>query len=434
MSNENGTGVVRAKNSKSNFGKRGWSIIIFGMVMYFCSAGILVEGSNMIVPTVAAATGMGEAGLYSMATVASLLGIPLSFLAGMMITKFGPTKNIGLFWILGAVGLVITGFSTNYILYVIGRILVNMASVGGITMAYNTLVANWFPTKKDLIQGYATIGSNLSTAFAVMILTVLFAAMSVSSAFIAVAVVFFIIGIVALTCFKDNPEDVGCFPDNDQDMTREKALALLEEGEAYQKSSPWTIGKLLKTKQTWQIAIGYGIILMITVGMLSTLVTTLMIKGLGQTTAVSMMTVAAVVAMPCSYLWGWIGSKKGTKAASLILYCVVIVCLVFMLLPGTWSAFVTVALLGCFIGAGNNLTPSIVGSVFGRYDYSRAMTVIIPIWNIVVAFATSIVGVPQSLTGSYTASYIVLIICAVIGFILVYTLDETCIGRNDLNG
>ena len=54
-----------------------------------------------------------------------------------------------------------------------------------------------------------------------------------------------------------------------------------------------------------------------------------------------------------------------------------------------------------------------------------------PIWNIVVAFATTVVGVPQSLTNSYVAAYLVLGVFAVIGFILVLTLDDRCIGKSE---
>ena len=50
-------------------------------------------------------------------------------------------------------------------------------------------------------------------------------------------------------------------------------------GAEYKRTSPWTIRRLLRTKQVWQIAIGYGIILLITVGVLSTFVTTLSIKA-----------------------------------------------------------------------------------------------------------------------------------------------------------
>ena len=217
-------------------------------------------------------------------------------------------------------------------------------------------------------------------------------------------------------------------------MTDGICAALQEQfrqGEEYRKNGGLTTGDILKKRQSWQIAFGYGIILLITVGILSTLVSTLIIKGLPEMNAISIMTIAAVLGIPFSYLWGYLGVKFSTKKATMLLYAVIFVMIAFMLIPGTWTAYVTAGLLGCFIGAGNNLTPAIIATVFGRYDFSKALAVIMPIWNIVVAFATTVVGVPQSLTGSYVAAYIVLTVVAVIGFILVVTLDDRCIGRED---
>lgn len=48
--------------------------------MYFMSAGVIVEGSNVIYPAYAASTGISEASLYAIATVANLMAIPLSVL------------------------------------------------------------------------------------------------------------------------------------------------------------------------------------------------------------------------------------------------------------------------------------------------------------------------------------------------------------------
>jgi MFS family permease len=425
-------GVIKAKNANSDFGSRGWFMIIVGMLMYFCSAAVTSEGSNLLYPAYSEATGIGTAGLYSIATIASLCCIPLSVVMGLCLSKFGPRKAISASWLIGAVGLVITGFSHEVVAYTIGRVLINVASYGGITISFNGLVANWFPTKKDLVQGYATMGSNLATAFALIFLNLLINNLSIQKTYWVCGLVYLIIAIISYVGFRDNPEDVNRFPDNDKTMTREKAMELQAIGEEYKKTSPWTIKKLLMTKQTWQIAIGFGMILLITVGILSTFVTTMTIKGLELNTAIGMMTAAAVVALPCSYLWGYLGTKFGTKRASLLLYVVIFLCVISMMIPVKESAYVAVVLLGCFIGAGNNLTPSIIGSVYGRYDFAKALTVIIPIWNIVVAFATTVVGVPQSLTGSYMVSYVVLLVCALVGFILVATLDERCIGRIDL--
>lgn len=423
---------LKAKDAKSNFGSRGWFVIIMGMCMWFFAAGITIEGSNLIIPAFSQLHSVSAAALYSIATVANLIGIPLVALFGMLQTKIGPRKVVSLCWAIAVAGLVILGFAQGLAGYCVGRIVVGVGTSCANYIGLNGIIANWFPAKKDLALGYVTIGSNLSTAFSLIIFNYLIARFSLSGMFWIWAVVFGAVAVLSLVGFRDNPEDVGCWPDNDRSMTLEKVQELHRQGEEYQKTSPWTVKAILKTRQCWQIAFGYGIILLITVGILTTLVTSLIIKGMDQTHAIGMMTVAAVCAMPCSYLWGFLGTKFSTKKATLLLYLVVFGTIIFMLVPGTWAIYVTVALLGCFIGAGNNLTPAIIATVYGRYDFSKALAVILPIWNIVVAFATVIVGVPQSLTGSYTASYLVLLVIAVIGCVLVATLDDRCIGRSDL--
>ena len=423
---------VTAKNAKSNFGPRGWIIIILGMLMWFFSASASVEGTNLLLPAFSEAHSIGAANLYFCNTVASLICVPMVAVVGALQVRIGPRRVISLCWLVGAAGLTILGFASSLAGYCVGRIVMTVGTTCGNYIGLNGIISNWFPTKKDLVLGYVTIGSNLSVAISLFLLNGLLSWGGISFTFWTYACIFLAIGLLSFLCLRSNPEEVGCFPDNDRSMTQEHVQKLHQIGEEYKKSSPWTARRLLTTRQTWQIAIGYGIILLITVGILSTLVTSLLIKGLDLTWAKSMMTVAAVCGIPCSYLWGVLGTKFGTKRATLLLYGVAMAVIVFMLIPGVWTAVPVVFLLGCFIGAGNNLTPAIIASVYGRYDFSKALSVILPIWNIVVAFANTVVGVPQSLTGSYTMSYIVLAILAVIGFFLVYTLNDRCIGRADL--
>jgi sugar phosphate permease len=231
---------------------------------------------------------------------------------------------------------------------------------------------------------------------------------------------------------KSNPEDCGCFPDNDKTMTREKVDELNAKRDEYMKTSPWTVRKLLKTKQTWQISIGMGIVMMITVGMLMTMVPTLTMKGLTETQAVAAMSVAAIIGLAASYLWGYIGVKLGTKRACMTVYVVVFGAILFMFIPTTWAAYGVVFCVGCFIGAGNNLCPSLIQEVFGRYDFPAAIVVIMPVWQFIAGNASTVVGVPLSLTDSYTVSYIFLAILAVIGLVMIWKMDTKCIGRNEL--
>ena len=419
------------KSANSKFSARGWLIVFLGMAMWFFAAAMNVEGANLIIPAFSAAYSVSAAALYSIATVASLLTIPGVAACGALQNKIGPRKTILICWVVAACGMGVLGLARNLAVYCIGRLLMGVGANCATYIGLNGIITNWFPRKKDLVQGYVTMGSNLSTALCLYLIGFLLAKVSLSGTFFVWGVVYLALGLLSFFLLRDNPEELGEYPDNDRTVSQEEVQERFRQGEAYRKNNAMTTKDILKKKQTWQIAVGYGIILLITVGILSTLVTTLIIKGLPEARAISIMTIAAVLGIPCSYLWGWLGVKFSTKKATLLLYAVIFAMIAFMLIPGTWTSYVTAVLLGCFIGAGNNLTPSIIATVFGRYDFPKALSVIMPIWNIVVAFANTIVGVPQSLTGSYVAAYIVLAVVAVIGLILVLTLDDRCIGLSD---
>ena len=293
-----------------------------------------------------------------------------------------------------------------------------MMGVGANCATYiglNGIITNWFPRKKDLVLGYVTMGSNLSTALCLYIIGFLLARVSLTGTFLVWGVIYLVLGVLSFVLLRDNPEELGEFPDNDRSLTQEQVQEQFRQGEEYRKNGGLTTGDILKKRQSWQIAFGYGIILLITVGILSTLVSTLIIKGLPEMNAISIMTIAAVLGIPFSYLWGYLGVKFSTKKSHYAALCRYL-CHDRLHadprhLDGLCHRGSAGLLHRCF---GNNLTPAIIATVFGRYDFSKALAIIMPIWNIVVAFATTVVGVPQSLTGSYVAAYIVLAVVAVI--------------------
>mgnify|MGYP004461842673 CR=1 FL=1 len=420
------------KDANSKFSGRGWLIVFLGMAMWFFAAAMTVEGANLIIPAFSTAYNVSAAALYGIATVASLISIPGVAACGALQSKIGPRKIILLCWTVAACGMGVLGLARNLTVYCIGRVLMGVGTNCANYIGLNGIITNWFPRKKGLVLGYVTMGSNLSTALCLYLIGFLLTKLSLSGTFFIWGAIYLALGLLSFVLLRDNPEEMGEFPDNDRTLTQEQVQEQFHKGEEYRKAGGMTTMDILKKRQSWQIAFGYGIILLITVGVLSTLVSTLIIKGLPELKAVSIMTIAAVLGIPFSYLWGYLDVKFSTKKATMLLYCVIFAMIAFMLIPGTWTAYVTAVLLGCFIGAGNNLTPAIIATVFGRYDFSKALAVIMPIWNIVVAFATTVVGVPQSLTGSYVAAYIVLAVVAVIGFVLVITLDDHCIGKQDV--
>lgn len=417
-------------DQKSNFGAKGWLVVVFAMVLFFLGGALVNDGMNAIIPALAEKNGFNPGALSAMNTVGGWIGFVGAVVFGVIAEKRGAKETIVYALILGAVSVFFWGRITTIAGYALIISLVNIAQNGFMQVGPSTLAANWFPKKKGLAMGWMTMGCNVSTAISVRILTGLMENGGIEGAFNKVCVFMVIVAVFCLFFIKSNPEEAGAYPDNDKNMTPEMREQLFKLGKAYEKTSTWTTGKLLKCKTVWMIGIAYGIIIMITMGTVSQLVPTIISRGFSQTAAVNMMTVAAVIGIIFSYLFGVLDAKLGTKRASLVFYVWTGLAVLFMALPFTWSIYPAVFFMGGFLGAGNNLTMSITATVFGRYDFSKAWTVIFPITVLVRSCGYGLVGVLADRTGGYTVPYIVLLVCAVIAFILIYVMDDSMLGRN----
>ena len=134
---------------------------------------------------------------------------------------------------------------------------------------------------------------------------------------------------------------------------------------------------------------------MTTIGLVSNFVTKLIMVGTAPTLAVTMLTVAAIVGIVGSYIWGWLDQKFGTKNASLIYgvwYLIALLLMIFqngsMILIGLATFFV-----GFGIGGIGNLIPSIIGTCFGRFGFIQANRIIAPVNTAVRSTALIIIGI-----------------------------------------
>ncbi len=86
-------------------------------------------------------------------------------------------------------------------------------------------------------------------------------------------------------------------------------------------------------------------------------------------------------------------------------------------IPSTnlYLQYFSVFMIGIAIGGIGNLFPSMTATLFGRYDFVRAMGVLNPITNIVRSFAFIIMGAGLSMTGTYHLAYGMVAVLSVIG-------------------
>lgn len=418
-----------ANSTKSNFGAKGWLMILVAGLMFYFYAGMCTDGLNTIVSSFANAHQVDEAALLSMTTPASWVGLLGSVACSWAIAKFKSNRVAMLITaVLGGITYMCYGVVTTLAGFTVVTAMANFFGMGYCWTCANALMASWFPTKKGLALGWATMGQNLCSATFVLLLTAFVGWAGLNGSFYIMGGLLIVAGIFSFIVMRDTPEEMGCAPDNGT-VTKEELEANRREMEAYK--SPWNAKTLLLNKQVWLIGLGFGIFIICNVACISQLIPRLIMAGWAPPKAIASMTVAAVLGLLGSYLTGWLDQKIGTKKASIAYGCWYVVTLITCAIPSNnmYLQYLSVFMIGIAIGGIGNLFPSMTATLFGRYDFVRAMGVLNPITNIVRSFAFIIMGAGLSMTGNYYLAYGMVAVLSVIGIILVACINEKQIGK-----
>jgi MFS transporter, OFA family, oxalate/formate antiporter len=425
--------TVDVKHSaSSNFGKWGWWIIIYAAILMFIANGAQSDGLNMMVAKFAFVNGWDSNQVLALATPAGYIALAVGVPLGWLVMKKGAKKVLIAMLVIGGLSYAAMGNSHTLVTYFIFQSILFTCANCFSMQAVNTLIANWFPRKKGLALGWATMGMNASSALTSIMLAGLFGRFTLAVSLDILGAATIIVGIITVFFIKDTPEEVGCTPDNEY-LTAEQIAANNKEHEEY--VSPWTFGKLLKDKDTWMVGLCFGCFMLVTVGIMSQLVRRIMTMGFTQTYAISCVSVTAVIGLVGSYLWGVMDQKKGTRWSTIffgIFYAAGILfnVLASVLIDANRSValacmYLSVFVIGLSIGGTANFAPSMTTNIFGRRDFPLAFTVITTIYNIMRCTSYAVLAAVLAATGSYTAAYVVFIFISLIGSFIAWKIDDS---------
>jgi MFS transporter, OFA family, oxalate/formate antiporter len=416
-----------ASNTKSNFGSKGWLMIFFAGVMFFFYSGMCSDGLNVIVGNFAHAHNLEVPKLLALTTPASWAGLVGAILWSMFVDRKGTRTGLIVTGILGGIAFMLYGVVTTAVGFFVVTALTNFMGFGFCHTVANSLMAKWFPIKKGLALGWATMGQNLATACFIPLFMLFMGLAGLSGSFYIMGGILIIFSILGWFLVRDTPEETGCSPDNGS-FTKEELEANLREIREYK--SPWTQKKLLANKQIWLIGLGFGIYILVTVALISQMIPRLISGGWSPVKSVSMMTVSAIFGLIGSYATGWLDQKIGTKKASILYGVWYLIALVICALPANdLTMYASVFFIGVGIGGIGNLFPSMASTVFGRFDFVRAMGILNPITAIVRSFAFAILAFGLSKLGGYAGAYAIIAGLDVVGILLVSRIDSTLIGK-----
>lgn len=425
--------MAKEKQSMNNFGAAGWGTILYCLLMFYFYVGMINDGTNVLAPAAAGNIGVDPGTIIQTNGYAGMLAVVGFIIVGQINRRLGARMTSGLFMIIGGIAYIICGNATSVPLYFVAMTICATSLMSAGYVAGGTLVATWFPKKKGIVMGYTTMGHNLASASYVAFLTFLVAAFgTIKTASIPMGVIAIIIGIIGILFIRNTPQERGLNPDNVSDEVYKAEYFTAAEDDG------WSIGKLLKTKETWLVAIYTGLFQICSVGVMSQLVTrNIRDFGMSQGGALTLMTIVALVGVFGSWLIGVIDTKIGTKKTMQmfgIWYAAALV--INVLAHGHTNAlfYLSIAMIGMGIGGSANFTTSLPTSVFGRQGFDKVNSVVFPIQGFVTAWCFVINGIVTNVIGDLSVAYIIFACGAVIVTVLVSFLNEYKFNKDHMAG
>ena len=157
---------------------------------------------------------------------------------------------------------------------------------------------------------------------------------------------------------------------------------------------------------------------------MSQLVVRNMSLGFSQTTAISIMTVVALIGVVGSWIIGILDDKLGTKKTMILFGIWYAVALISNVSETKFGIYLSIFMIGMGIGGSANFTTSLPASIFGRHEFDMVNSVIFPIQGLITALCFAVNGIVLNLTNNLRYAYIVFAVVALIDAILVSTIDE----------
>lgn len=397
---------------RSNFGAKGWWIIIFSAMNWYMFSSVNVVPMNVVVPARAAELGVDPGNLLSFNMLGGIIALFFLLFVGKIVRIWGVRNTNGVILVLSALAVIYWVTASTVTSYVVAIILV-LCFTCGIELVGGTMtITNWFPKKKGIALGWATMGLNVSSATAIAIITGLsmaFGGIRYAMYFMAGALL--VLAVINFVAFRNYPEEWNAYSDNDPNFKRRDTLKV---------RTGWTTGSVLKQKDTWLVGLGSGVYGMTTWGFISTIIPTMLMRGFPMPTAIAMMTVASIIGLCGSYLFGFIDQKLGTQKASIVIGIWLIIGILCFFLPGLGGAWVYVVLMAFTIGGTNNYPPSITAQIFKRDGSTVAYPVVYFIKGFIMFSVYLILGQSLSMSGGYGGGWVVIIVLVVIAIGLFY--------------
>jgi len=352
---------------------------------------------------------------YSSATLAA--GFILPFIGRLIDKKGHRTMIIIIASALGITSLWMS-FVFNPIMLIIGFFFLRLFGQGSMTLLPQTLIPQWFIKKRGLalslmglggVVGSALIPSlnnqlilNLGTNFTWRFWSVLLIALMAPLGWVLI---------------RNKPEDVGFLPDN---MHSKQKLKKIKEKktEDFKDEHSWTLKESMSTRVFWFMLFCMIIPSMINTGITFHIVSIIQEKGFSSTYAAFLLSLAAMIQFPFTFLAGYISDKFKINIVKAFNYLFLLIAMIIITFSDSQMILLLYSLShGIFMAFDSVSTGVLWPNYFGRKHLGSIRGVAMTTMVIGSSLGPLPFGFAFDIFNSYTQIMLLMMIFPILGFI-----------------
>ena len=403
-----------------NFGVFGWILLIYQFIAYVAQTSFAGWPLNFMADMYGGAALVS--GLYTAGVIVVLI---IQLVMSKFVAKIKSVRKLGCIAGVATVVFSLIMMVTPPTLLGLWLVAYFLVIVCGLTWSLNLvnlLVGQWFPTKKGTFMGIATLAFPIMNGMQGVFAGMLFknGAPDPFHAFLPFWIIILVGVIIGIFIIRDYPEQLGAYRDNDKSMTPEVAKQMMLQDIENKKTSLWSTGKTLSTRDFWLMSVPCGLMLMAAVGMMHQ--TSVVIGSFGAEMDKfggfgGIMFMVMIFGIIGSFVIGLIDTAIGTKKA-VVLSCVLMVISGVLGLTNTAGmVVVSIIVLAVFMGASSNFLVSAAAQYWRREDFMSVFSCISPIANIFQAVGPMIVAMVFAAKGT-TALFTIILVAGIISVIM----------------
>lgn len=391
----------------------------------FVAVGFFFYSYGVFFKAIATEFGNSRLGVSLGLTVTATVGAIVSPLVGQALDKY-PLKRV---MSIGAVSMALGFFalsrvSTPMEFYLALGIFIGFgaSAMGG--LATSKLVANWFNKKRGMALGIAATGISFSGVVMPFISAALIENYGWRSGFLLYALFTgFIVVPLVLRLVISSPEDIGLKPDGELVSNEEIALSNQGDGQELesQKEDEQVISTpVLKERNFWVLACTVGLLFCCQSATLTHMVPRITDAGFTLQLASLVMSLCAGFGVLGKLIFGYLGDYWSARRTLWLTISSQIIGQLAMFADHNLLVFaIGAAFFGFGMGGVVPLLSTLIGNLFGRESFGKAMGLMRP-----AMFPIQIIGVPLAgwvydTTGSYDPAFYTFLVLYLVAALVV---------------